>query len=79
MKVKAYVRVGKPEYGRVKVSASNKPNEAPLTDSQGPVPTVAFAVEVELPDVMFKRAQQIIADLKVPESQATIAAKVTKR
>jgi hypothetical protein len=80
MKVKAYLRVAKDRNGRSRVQANAKPSQAPLTRSDGTIlPTVSFAVELDVPDAMFRRAEQVIATLTIPESQAEIAAEVTER
>lgn len=78
MKVRVHLRVGKGERVTM-VQASIKPSERPLTGSSGvPVPTVAFAVDLDLPDAMFKRAAHVIAEIKVPEEAARIAAEVVQ-
>ena len=77
---KIYVRVGKSvrgsTRGRTYVSASTKASHEPLQNSQGFVPTVAFAVEVEVPDHLFRNAEKVIANLKVTSSKADICAEV---
>lgn len=83
MKVRTYLRVGKKEPGRrgpkALVKAGTMPSEEPLQDSMGRlVPTVAFAVDLDIPDEMFERAEQVIAELVVDAESATIAAKVKK-
>lgn len=80
MKVKACIRVGRDRQGRHRLVATSKPSHLPLTKSDGTeLPTVAFAVEFDVPDAMFRQAEQAIATLVIPESQATIAAEVRER
>lgn len=79
MKVKVYMRVAKDRRGRTKVVATSRPSPAPLHNSDGPLPTVAFGVELDLPDVMFRQAEQVIATLTIPESEAEIAMEVLER
>ena len=79
MKVKAYMRVGHDARRRkTQLDVTAKPTARALKGSNGnELPTVAFAVEFEIPDEMFKRAEQVIATLTIPEQHATIAAEVT--
>lgn len=78
--VKVYLRVGKARTGstrgRLYTSASTKVNHEPLTNAQGFVPTIAFAVNIEIPDHLFNNAEKVIADLKVTSSKADICAEV---
>lgn len=80
MKVKAHIRVAKGSNGKSQLTATVKPSTAPLTMANGtPLPTIAFAVVFEVPDAMFRQAEQVIATLTIPESQAQIAADITER
>jgi hypothetical protein len=77
VKIKAHIRVAKDRNGRNKIAATVKPNPHPLTKADGTVlPTISFAVEFDVPDGMFRQAEQVIATLTIPESQAEIAAEV---
>lgn len=83
VKVTAFVRVGVDRHAsttrgrKPKVTASAKLNEEPFYNNQGDaVPTVAFAVELDLPAAMFRQAETVIASMTIPEESATIAAKV---
>lgn len=79
MKTKAYIRVAKLRNGRSKVEASSRPNPEPLRDSNGyAYPTVGFAVELNLPDKLFTRHEQVLAKLSIPEDQAEILADVVE-
>jgi hypothetical protein len=78
MKVRAYLRVAKKPSSsrgpRAILRASVRATDEPVVDSLGnPLPTVAFAVDLDIPDAMFKRAELVID----PET-ATIAAEVKK-
>jgi hypothetical protein len=67
MIVKAYVRVAKGSRGP-KLIATVKPNTTPLEDgNRNPIPTVFFAVQFDVPDESFRRAQQVIAEVKVED------------
>lgn len=80
MKTRVYLRVARDSRGKAKVSATMRPSDAPIYDSRNvPLPTVAFAVELDIPGVMFDRATQVIASITIPEDQATIAADVVER
>jgi hypothetical protein len=78
LKVRAYLRVAK-TIGRkgYKVVATTVPSDGSLLDSSGGVlPTVGFAVDFILPDELFKRAEQVIAEVEVPVDSASISAVV---
>lgn len=78
--VKVYLRVGKSRTGstrgRLYTSASTKVNHEPLQNANGFVPTVAFAVSIEIPDHLFANAEKVIADLKVTSSKADVCAEI---
>lgn len=78
--VKVHLRVGRAVVGRSKgviyVDAGKKPNHEPLRNAQGAIPTVAFAVNIDVPDHLFRNAERVIADLKVTSSKANICAEV---
>jgi hypothetical protein len=77
MKVKAHIRVGrKPESRKGVVAANVKPTLAPLTDSHGPLATVAFAVVFDIPDSLFTRAENVIAEITVDGRKAKIATEI---
>jgi hypothetical protein len=81
MKVKTYMRVGwDAKRRKAQVVANTKPSGRPLRRSDGePLPTVAFAVELDLPDELFTRAERVIAMLSIPPESAVIAAEVTPK
>jgi len=79
MIARVYLRVAKYS-GRnadFKVDARATPNHAPLESGTGvPLPTVAFAVDMDIPEKAFKRAEQVIATIAIPEEALEIAAEV---
>jgi len=77
MKTKIYLRVAKNKRNGVTVSASSKPNYNPLESPSGykktsNLPTLAFAISVDIPDESFKRAEKIVADLILKEGELGI-------
>lgn len=80
MKARAYVRVAKGRSGKPIVTATARASAEPLKDPRGrALPTVAFAVELEIPDALFARAEEVIATMIIPEDAAIIAAEVKPR
>ena len=80
MKYPIYIRVAKTG-GRkgYKVSASINPNNEPLnsgTYNTQWFPTVAFCVNVELPDVLFEQASRVIAELNVGIKEAVVSTEI---
>lgn len=76
MKAKLYVRAARGRRG-VKVAADNSVRHTALTEVQDrhevALPTVAFAVEVEIPDAMFRQAEQVAARVELtPEAGEVI-------
>jgi len=76
-KIKAYIRIGKHKKG-YKVAASGKPNYEPLKVSNYGtggkfIPTVAFGIEFEIPDKLFKGASLIIGMVNVGEDEVKIS------
>lgn len=83
MKVKVYMRLGKrtrrSKYGPAVVEAGVKPSLKPLSENNGTIlPTVAFAVELDVPDSAFEQAEKVIAEIEVDEQSFDIAAEVRK-
>lgn len=76
MRVKTYYRIAQRKGLKPLVDARATPTAAPLKDGSTPLPTVAFAIELVIPDAMFKQAEQVIATLTIPESAVQIAAEV---
>jgi hypothetical protein len=80
LKTTAYLRVGlNPNTERVHIAASSQPNHRPLSTTNGtPMPTVAFGIELDIADVMFQQAAQIIGSLTISEEAAQVAAEVSQ-
>ena len=78
MKVKTHLRVAYDKKRRAShVIANVNPSTTPISNSKGdPLPTVAFAIVLDIPDEMFRQAEQIIAEIQIPADQAQIAADV---
>lgn len=82
MKVKTYLRVARNDGGRsrYKVEASARPNYRPLTSGDGrnerALPTVAFAVVLDIDDAVFAQAERVLAEIEVPADLPLIAADV---
>lgn len=78
MKARVHLRVAYNKRRRAHaVNATITPINAPLTNARGePLPTVAFGLVLDIPDAMFAQAEQIIAELTIPESAARIAVEV---
>jgi hypothetical protein len=69
------MRIAKGKDGKPRVDASVRPNHAPLFSGKGtrheqPLPTAAFAVEIEVPESVLRRAEQVIAEMEIPEDDA---------
>lgn len=74
MNTTIYVRVGKhPRGGKAKVVAGQRPSHLAVVDSSGnPMPTVAFALELKVPDHLFSQAQRVLATIEVGEENVTV-------
>lgn len=80
MKAKVYMRVARKSSSKRGFIVEGKPTPSyrPLMDSNGgALPTVAFALEMDIPDKMFKVAENVLATIEIPESAAQVAAEVT--
>ncbi len=71
-----YLRVGKSKKGKVKIEASERPNEKPLRVGDKFIPTVSFGVSFNIPDNLFKKASTLIAIINVAEKEAKINAEI---
>ncbi len=79
MRVKAFIRVAKGYSGKAKIAANVRPSDEPLKDSNGyALPTVSFAIQLSIPDSLINRAEQVIAEVTIPEEQAEILAEVAE-
>lgn len=73
MKVKAYMRVAKGANGKPKVAATVKPARTPLADGSGNhLMTVAFAIELDIPESLFRRGEQVVATLHLAEDATNV-------
>lgn len=68
-----HVRVAKRRNGRHTVAATTKVSDEPLKDSNGyALPTVAFALVLDIDDAEFKRAETVLAEVDVPSGEVRI-------
>jgi hypothetical protein len=80
MIVTVYLRVAEGKRG-MRVAASSTPNYEPIYSGSGswnqtPLPTAAFALELDVPDELFTRAEQVLAEIVIPEDKGEIAVEV---
>jgi hypothetical protein len=72
-KIKTHVRVAKGRSGKMQVTATNRASNEPLEDSRGnALPTVAFALVLDINDLEFKRAEAVLAEVDVPSGEVRI-------
>lgn len=78
MRTRVYLRVARDKRGKARVVATAKPSAMPLVSGTpgAALPTVAFAIDLNVPDVMFNQASRVVAELTVTETSADIAAEV---
>lgn len=75
-KVKAHIRVAKNGH-RYAVSATTKPSTRPLTNTNGAdLPTVSFALVLNIDDEEFKKAEKVLAEVDVPSGKTRIVVDV---
>ncbi len=83
MKTTVYLRVAKrsqPYRGStMKFAASDFPNALLIESGEEFLPTVAFALDLDIPEKMFRQAEQVIAELEIHEEDVEIAAEVRER
>jgi hypothetical protein len=82
MKTRIYLRVAKNGY-KSKVDASIKSNNAPLhltgyRNEKTFLPTIAFAVDFEIPDELFSNGVKVIGEINVTKDKAVLAAQIPK-
>jgi len=75
MRTIVYLRVGKSK-DKVKFSADAKPDQFPLKIGDRFIPTIAFGVELDLPDQLFSGAALVVGLLKVNAEEAKIASSI---
>ena len=78
-KVKAYIKVAEYQGKPYVMTASMKPNGVPMKRGDQNLPTAMFAVEFDIPDSRFRLAEQVLAEIKVAESDITVAADIIYR
>lgn len=77
-KVRTYLRVAKNGY-KYKVEAGTKENVTPLhkggsyNSQKEFLPTVAFAIDLDIPDSLFSKASQVVAEINLAEKGVKIA------
>jgi hypothetical protein len=81
MKCPIYLRVAKAESRKgYKVTASTEPSNEPIStkDYRGYqfYPTVAFCVNIEVPDELFDQSERVIAELNVGMKEAQITSEI---
>jgi hypothetical protein len=75
-KVRAHLRVAKTQ-NKYRVNATSRPAVGPLTDVRGePLATVAFAIDLVIPDEAFKQAARVIAEVEIPADALRVDAEV---
>lgn len=80
MKIRTYMRVARKSPGsrspQYMLKANVTPSTEPLYSGPNPLPTIAFAIDLDIPDEMFKSAERVIAEIVIPPEAAEIAADV---
>jgi hypothetical protein len=80
MKYPIYLRVAKTNSRKgYRVTAGITPNNEPLNSGSYNTewyPTVAFAVNIEIPDELFNQASRIIAELNVAMKEAQVSTEI---
>lgn len=78
MKTKIYLKVAKSIRKGMLYKASSKPDYSPIESAKYYnkrgvfLPTVAFAIEIDIPDESFKRAEKVVAQLNLKENDVEI-------
>ena len=71
--MKIYIRIAKTTMGKYRVVAGSKPNNTPIKRNSydgGFLPTVFFAIDVNVPESQFSLAEQVVAKLNLPEVES---------
>ena len=79
-KIRAYIRIAKNGW-KYKIDAGAKDNSAPLhltgyRNEKTFLPTVAFAVDLNIPDELFSKASRVIGEINIALKDAVIASDV---
>jgi hypothetical protein len=82
MKQRIYIRIAKNGY-KTKVEAGTKSNTQPLhivryRGEKLYLPTVAFAVDFEIPDELFSQAVKVVGEINITQDKAQVAASIPK-
>jgi hypothetical protein len=72
MNIRAYLRFAKTKRG-TKVFASSKPQYDPVEGNGEFYPTVYFAVDFDIPDDLFKQAENVVAKINVELKGAKVS------
>lgn len=80
-KIRIYLRIAKKRTPGYKISASSKVNHEPLYNvgyggQKDFLPTVAFAVDFEVPDELFNKAASVIGEINIQMKNAEVAHEV---
>lgn len=80
MKAKVFLRVARSSgHKGYRVAASTQPNYSPLTTGgyeSRALPTAAFAMVLDIPDQIFHRAEEVLAEVELQPSAVQVAAEV---
>lgn len=78
MKCKVYMRVAKSRGPKgYRVAASIRPNYQPLKIegyNERALPTAAFALDLDIPEEIFRRAEQVLAEIELDAGDVLVAA-----
>jgi hypothetical protein len=79
-KLKVYLRVAQTQGSAGhRVVATTRPSHIPLSDAYSTVlPTIAFAVMLDIDPAAFRLAERVIAELTVAPQDVTVAAELAE-
>lgn len=75
-KARLYVRAALKSEDGIKISGASQPNYNVMTQNMTPLPTVHFAIDIEIPDSAFERAERAIATIEIPEDALKAAVEI---
>ena len=64
--------------GKITSQTTSKPSYTPLTETrypQRPLPTISFAIDLNIPDDAFKYAEKKLAELTITDTEPCIEVK----
>ena len=80
MKQKIYIKIGKGSKATPQISVTKTPSYAPMEEydngSKRFIPTVSFAVNLDIPDHLFKSAEKEVATINVTKKNAVVCVEV---